>query len=171
LPSRATAGIPTSSPQSSAISRVNPDSVPCDGEPGRHHGEAQGRNVPDRRQALNCARERLVRLTGESGVTPRQSYTGVGKLALIKYPPVQGRQKELPQAQDASGPHDPRRQPQSALWRQVMQLLPLLRSFRQQTASYLATLSPNAAVIFGVEPSTAMHRKSSTSICVHARKK
>src|SRR5262249_4871146 len=51
----------------------------------RHHGAAEGGDVPDRRQAAQPARERLVRLTKKLGVSLRQSYARVGKLALIKH--------------------------------------------------------------------------------------
>src|SRR5262249_39412249 len=62
---------------------------------------------PTDAKLLNRARERLVRLTKKLGVSLRQSYQRVGKLALIKHQryahaPVQARQQEFAQAQDLS---------------------------------------------------------------------
>jgi hypothetical protein len=51
----------------------------------RHDGAAEGSDVPDRCQAAHRARERLVRLAKKLGVSLRQFYRRVGKLALIKH--------------------------------------------------------------------------------------
>jgi hypothetical protein len=50
----------------------------------RHHGAAEGGDFPTDAKLLNRARERLVRLVKKLGVSLRQSYRRVGKLALIK---------------------------------------------------------------------------------------
>jgi transposase, IS5 family len=51
----------------------------------RHDGAAEGSDVPDRCQAAHRACERLVRLAKKLGVSLRQFYRRVGKLALIKH--------------------------------------------------------------------------------------
>src|SRR5262245_43634602 len=51
----------------------------------RYDGAAEGGDVCDRRQAAQPARKRLVRLAKKLGVSLRQSYARVGKLALIKH--------------------------------------------------------------------------------------
>src|SRR5256886_8974339 len=68
---------------------------------------------PTDAKLLNRARERLVRLAKKLGVSLRQSYRPVGKLAdqapaLRPCPSVQARQPELTQAQDLSWPRHPR---------------------------------------------------------------
>ena len=69
---------------------------------------------PTDAKLINRARERLVRLAKKLGVSLRQSYRRLGKLALIKHqryapcPSVQARQPQLTQAQDLSRPCHPR---------------------------------------------------------------
>ena len=46
----------------------------------RHHGAAEGGDVPTDAKLLNRAREWLVRLAKQLGVSLRQSYARVGKL-------------------------------------------------------------------------------------------
>jgi hypothetical protein len=67
---------------------------------------------PANAKLLNRARERLVRLTKKLGVSLRQSYARVGKLALIKSATPMlinsSAQPQLTQAQDLSRPCHPR---------------------------------------------------------------
>ena len=85
----------------------------------RYHGAAQERDVPDRRQAAEPgAREAGAAGARRHGVDLRQSYTRVGKFALIKHQryahakQFKRANRALAHAQDLSRPRHPRHRPQ-----------------------------------------------------------